>query len=192
MPVRWVDARERKQAHFLNAFLRRFRSRLFRDQKIKSFSIFVKAQAIENKRCFRLQAYASLRNIHIFQPHALLKYALGMQSCPCRKSQTFFLKGQYFSSPKTKKKPKTQNPISACQDKPFRRAKRSRIFALSTPVFALLVHIPKFRNGTGKILANASTPDFSGASDIILGYAFNSYFITNARNEAVPPSAFMA
>jgi tetratricopeptide (TPR) repeat protein len=33
------------------------------------------------------------------------------------------------------------------------------------------VHIPKFRNGTGKILANASTPDFSGASDIILGYA---------------------
>jgi hypothetical protein len=34
-----------------------------------------------------------------------------------------------------------------------------------------LVHIPKFRNGTGKILANASTPDFSGASDIILGYA---------------------
>jgi hypothetical protein len=34
-----------------------------------------------------------------------------------------------------------------------------------------LVHIPKFRNGTGKILANATTPDFSGASDIILGYA---------------------
>jgi hypothetical protein len=34
-----------------------------------------------------------------------------------------------------------------------------------------LVHIPKFRNGTGKILANASTPDFSGASDTILGYA---------------------
>jgi hypothetical protein len=34
-----------------------------------------------------------------------------------------------------------------------------------------LVHIPKFRNGTGKILANASTPDFSGASDMILGYA---------------------
>jgi hypothetical protein len=34
-----------------------------------------------------------------------------------------------------------------------------------------LVHIPKFRNGTGKILANASTPDFFGASDIILGYA---------------------
>jgi hypothetical protein len=33
------------------------------------------------------------------------------------------------------------------------------------------VHIPKFRNGAGKILANASTPDFSGASDIILGYA---------------------
>jgi hypothetical protein len=33
------------------------------------------------------------------------------------------------------------------------------------------VHIPKFRNGCGKILANASTPDFSAASDIILGYA---------------------
>ncbi|MDR2750139.1 MAG: hypothetical protein LBC41_05725 [Clostridiales bacterium] len=30
---------------------------------------------------------------------------------------------------------------------------------------------PKFRNGTEKILANASTPDFFGASDIILGYA---------------------
>jgi hypothetical protein len=27
------------------------------------------------------------------------------------------------------------------------------------------VHIPKFRNGTGKILANALTPDFSDASD---------------------------
>jgi hypothetical protein len=38
-----------------------------------------------------------------------------------------------------------------------------------------LVHIPKFRNGTGKILANASTPDFSGASDIILGYALSAY-----------------
>jgi hypothetical protein len=25
------------------------------------------------------------------------------------------------------------------------------------------VHIPKLRNGAGKILANASTPDFSGA-----------------------------
>jgi hypothetical protein len=34
-----------------------------------------------------------------------------------------------------------------------------------------LVHIPKFRNGTGKILANASTPDFSGTSDKIWGYA---------------------
>jgi hypothetical protein len=34
-----------------------------------------------------------------------------------------------------------------------------------------LVHIPKFRNGAEKILANASTPDFFGASDIILGYA---------------------
>jgi hypothetical protein len=38
-----------------------------------------------------------------------------------------------------------------------------------------LVHIPKFRNGTGKIPANASTPDFSGASDIILGYALNKF-----------------
>jgi hypothetical protein len=37
-----------------------------------------------------------------------------------------------------------------------------------------LVHIPKFRNGTGKILANASTPDFFGASDIILGYALKT------------------
>jgi hypothetical protein len=37
----------------------------------------------------------------------------------------------------------------------------------------LLVHIPKFRNGAGKILANASTPDFSGASDKILGYALS-------------------
>jgi surface antigen len=35
------------------------------------------------------------------------------------------------------------------------------------------VHIPKFRNGAEKILANASTPDFFGASDIILGYALN-------------------
>jgi hypothetical protein len=34
-----------------------------------------------------------------------------------------------------------------------------------------LVHIPKFRNGAEKILANASTPDFFDASDIILGYA---------------------
>jgi hypothetical protein len=33
------------------------------------------------------------------------------------------------------------------------------------------VHIPKFRIGAGKVLANASTPDFSGTSDIILGYA---------------------
>jgi hypothetical protein len=41
-----------------------------------------------------------------------------------------------------------------------------------------LVHIPKFRNGTGKILANASTPDFSGASDIILGYALIQIFAT--------------
>jgi hypothetical protein len=33
------------------------------------------------------------------------------------------------------------------------------------------VHIPKFRIGAGKVLAIASTPDFSGTSDIILGYA---------------------
>jgi hypothetical protein len=38
-----------------------------------------------------------------------------------------------------------------------------------------LVHIPKFRNGSGKILANASTPDFSAASDIILGYALRAF-----------------
>jgi hypothetical protein len=37
------------------------------------------------------------------------------------------------------------------------------------------VHIPKFRNDAGKILANASTPDFSGASDKILGYALKLY-----------------
>jgi hypothetical protein len=37
-----------------------------------------------------------------------------------------------------------------------------------------LEHIPKFRNGTGKIQANASTLDFSGASDIILGYALTN------------------
>jgi hypothetical protein len=41
-------------------------------------------------------------------------------------------------------------------------------------LIAFLEHIPKFRNGTGKILANASTPDFSDASDIILGYALSS------------------
>jgi hypothetical protein len=35
------------------------------------------------------------------------------------------------------------------------------------------VHIPKFRYGAGKILANASTPDFSDASDKILGYALS-------------------
>ncbi|MDR2751692.1 MAG: hypothetical protein LBC41_13625, partial [Clostridiales bacterium] len=34
-----------------------------------------------------------------------------------------------------------------------------------------LVNIPKFRIGAGKVLANASTPDFYGTSDIILGYA---------------------
>jgi hypothetical protein len=39
------------------------------------------------------------------------------------------------------------------------------------PNIRFLEHIPKFRNGSGKILANASTPDFSAASDIILGYA---------------------
>jgi hypothetical protein len=36
------------------------------------------------------------------------------------------------------------------------------------------VHIPKFRNVTGKILANASTPDFSGDSDLFLGYALSA------------------
>jgi hypothetical protein len=35
------------------------------------------------------------------------------------------------------------------------------------------VHIPKFRYGVGKILANASTPDFSDVSDKILGYALS-------------------
>jgi hypothetical protein len=39
------------------------------------------------------------------------------------------------------------------------------------PLRDYLEHIPKFRNGSGKILANASTPDFSATSDIILGYA---------------------
>jgi hypothetical protein len=34
-----------------------------------------------------------------------------------------------------------------------------------------LEHIPKFRIGAGKVLANASTPDFYGTLDIILGYA---------------------
>jgi hypothetical protein len=38
--------------------------------------------------------------------------------------------------------------------------------------YMLLVHIPKFRIGAGKVLANALTPDFSGTSDIILGYAY--------------------
>jgi hypothetical protein len=37
-------------------------------------------------------------------------------------------------------------------------------------------HILKFRNGTGKILVNALTPDFSGASDKILGYALKEPF----------------
>jgi hypothetical protein len=40
-----------------------------------------------------------------------------------------------------------------------------------------LVHIPKFRNGAEKILANASTPDFFGASDIILGYALSQILL---------------
>jgi hypothetical protein len=38
------------------------------------------------------------------------------------------------------------------------------------------MHIPKFRIGAGKVLANASTPDFSGTSDIILGYALSSEY----------------
>jgi hypothetical protein len=38
-----------------------------------------------------------------------------------------------------------------------------------------LVHIPKIRIGAGKILANASTPDFSGTSDMILGYALRAF-----------------
>jgi hypothetical protein len=38
---------------------------------------------------------------------------------------------------------------------------------------ALLRAYPKIPNGIGKILANASTPDFSGALDIILGYALH-------------------
>jgi hypothetical protein len=43
------------------------------------------------------------------------------------------------------------------------------------------VHIPKFRNGSGKILANASTPDFSATSDIILGYALNYFWVALQR-----------
>jgi hypothetical protein len=50
----------------------------------------------------------------------------------------------------------------------------------------LLVHIPKFRIGAGKILANASTPDFSGTSDIIWGYALNKFWIRFSH------SAFLA
>jgi hypothetical protein len=34
-----------------------------------------------------------------------------------------------------------------------------------------LRHIPKFRYSAGKVLANASTSDFSGTSDAIRGYA---------------------
>jgi hypothetical protein len=45
----------------------------------------------------------------------------------------------------------------------------------------LLVHIPKFRNGAGKILANALTPDFSGTSDIILGYALRDIQISGKQ-----------
>ncbi|MDR1639911.1 MAG: hypothetical protein LBT59_09480 [Clostridiales bacterium] len=48
-----------------------------------------------------------------------------------------------------------------------------RVIGISQILFQLLVHIPKFRIGAGKVLANASTLDFSGTSDIILGYAFN-------------------
>jgi hypothetical protein len=39
-----------------------------------------------------------------------------------------------------------------------------------------LVHIPKFRIGAGKVLANASMPDFYGTSDIILGYALIIFY----------------
>ncbi|MDR1642995.1 MAG: hypothetical protein LBT59_25160 [Clostridiales bacterium] len=49
-----------------------------------------------------------------------------------------------------------------------------------------LVYIPKFRIGAGKVLANASTPDFSGTSDIILGYALK----INHGNRQHPWSAF--
>jgi hypothetical protein len=34
--------------------------------------------------------------------------------------------------------------------------------------------LPNVHGQIAKILANASTPDFSGASDIILGYAINA------------------
>jgi hypothetical protein len=46
------------------------------------------------------------------------------------------------------------------------------------------VHIPKFRIGVRKVLANASTPDFSGTSDIILGYALN---ITKPKKSSKKP-----
>jgi hypothetical protein len=59
----------------------------------------------------------------------------------------------------------------------IKRERTARLFQAADSIRdMLLVHIPKFRNGAGKILANALTPDFSGASDIILGYAFNSAF----------------
>ncbi|MDR1643729.1 MAG: hypothetical protein LBT59_28880 [Clostridiales bacterium] len=48
-------------------------------------------------------------------------------------------------------------------------------------------HIPKFRNGSGKILANASTPDFSAASDIILGYALNHVLISRPKHACSLP-----
>jgi hypothetical protein len=44
-----------------------------------------------------------------------------------------------------------------------------------------LVHIPKFRIGAVKVLANASTPDFYGTSDIILGYALNAWLFKALR-----------
>jgi hypothetical protein len=52
----------------------------------------------------------------------------------------------------------------------------------------LLEHIPKFRNGSGKILANASMPDFSGVSDIILGYWMLAHGLRKARNLCYSPS----
>jgi hypothetical protein len=52
------------------------------------------------------------------------------------------------------------------------------------------VHIPKFRNGAEKILANASTPDFFGASDIILGYAL--FWISSGKRFFFSSFAFQA
>ncbi|MDR1641608.1 MAG: hypothetical protein LBT59_18095, partial [Clostridiales bacterium] len=45
-------------------------------------------------------------------------------------------------------------------------------------LYDLIRAYPKIRNGAEKILANASTPDFFGASDIILGYALSAVFRT--------------